>query len=128
MELCVVCGLDTTALIKVESARISSLSKLHKEGAETFLCQECSHVQTKVNLDEANYYANNYQISLKHEDDDQVYDIVEGQPLFRNQHQYNLLKKYNLVNSDLKILDFGAAKGLIAFKLIQDFGSKNIYT
>jgi len=128
MELCVVCGLDTTALIKVESDRISSLSKLHKEGAETFLCQKCSHVQTKVNLDEANYYANNYQISLKHEDDDQVYDIVEGKPLFRNQHQYNLLKKYNLVNSDLKILDFGAAKGLIAFKLIQDFGSKNIYT
>ena len=128
MELCVICGLDTTAVIRVESDRISSLSKLHKEGAETFLCQKCSHVQTKVDVDEANYYANNYQISLKHEDDDQVYDIVEGQPLFRNQHQYNLLKKYNLVNSDLKILDYGAAKGLIAFKLIQDFGSNNIYT
>jgi 2-polyprenyl-3-methyl-5-hydroxy-6-metoxy-1,4-benzoquinol methylase len=128
MELCVVCGSDTTALIRVESDRISSLSKLHEEGAETFLCQECSHVQTKVSVDEANYYADNYQISLKHEDDDQVYDIVAGQPLFRNQHQYNLIIKNNLLNSDLRILDFGAAKGTIAFKLIQDFGSENIYT
>jgi 2-polyprenyl-3-methyl-5-hydroxy-6-metoxy-1,4-benzoquinol methylase len=84
-------------------------------------------VQTHIEENERDYYENNYPISLKHEDDDQVYDVIGDHVLYRNQHQFNILMERTHLDSSKRVLDFGAAKGTIAKKLVDELGSHNIY-
>ena len=84
-------------------------------------------MQTHIEENERDYYENNYPISLKHEDDDQVYDVIGDHVLYRNQHQFNILMERTHLDSSKRVLDFGAAKGTIAKKLVDELGSHNIY-
>lgn len=127
MQNCAVCEKTSLKLFEVESQRITSISRIFPDGSQTTYCKNCMHVQTRIEDDEKNYYENNYPISLKHEDDDQVYDVVEGEVLYRNQHQFNILMRKSRLDSSKRILDFGAAKGTIAKKLADALGGENIF-
>jgi len=127
LQNCAVCQKTSLKLFEVESQRITSISRIFPDGSQTFYCKNCMHVQTRIEDDEKNYYDNNYPISLNHEDDDQVYDVVEGKVLYRNQHQFNILMEKSRLDSSKRILDFGAAKGIIAKKLADTFGGGNIF-
>jgi 2-polyprenyl-3-methyl-5-hydroxy-6-metoxy-1,4-benzoquinol methylase len=127
LQNCVICQTAATKLFEVKSQRITSISRIFSDGSETFYCENCSHVQTHIEENERDYYENNYPISLKHEDDDQVYDVIDGHVLYRNQHQFNILMERTHLDSSKKILDFGAAKGTIAKKLVDELGSENVY-
>ena len=127
MQNCAVCEKTSLKLFEVESQRITSISRIFPDGSQTTYCKNCMHVQTRIEDDEKNYYENNYPISLKHEDDDQVYDVAEGKVLYRNQHQFNILMRKSRLDSSKRILDFGAAKGTIAKKLADALGGENIF-
>ena len=127
MQKCFVCQEPSAKLFEVKGHRITSISRIYQDGSLTFFCDNCTHVQTHIEDDEEKYYESNYPISLKHEDDDQVYDVIDGKILYRNQHQFNILMEKTQPNSNKRILDFGAAKGTIAKKLADEFGNKNIY-
>lgn len=121
------CEKTTTSLFEVHGQRITSISRIFPDGSKTTFCDNCKHVQTQIEEDEKNYYESNYPISLKHEDDDQVYDVIEGKVLYRNQHQFNILMAKCRLDSSKRIIDFGAAKGTIAKKLVDSLGPENIF-
>jgi SAM-dependent methyltransferase len=91
-------------------ASLTSLCRIVFVPTTVRVCVECSHVQTDEVIDTVKYYDKDYDILLESEEDDQIYDVVNGTPLFRTQHQIEVLqRKMNFAAGD-KLLDYGCAK------------------
>ncbi len=109
---CNICEIKLTKNIyNSESTKsLTSLCTLYDGPTQVFFCQECGHVQSVeiANIDE--YYKSDYDILVESEEEDQIYEMINGQPLYRTEHQVStLLKKIDLP-SGTKILDYGCAK------------------
>ncbi len=81
-------------------------------GASTVvrLCETCGHLSTDPLPDLGRYYAEQYQIGLTAEDDDQVYEIACGKPVYRTQHQAQVLVAHSQIAEGERVLDFGCAR------------------
>jgi hypothetical protein len=67
------------------------MNKIIPGRTEVFFCGACGHLQTTElpNLDA--YYATEYEINFASEDDDQLYKVIDGRPVYRAEHQANVL-------------------------------------
>ena len=45
------------------------------------------YIQTDPTFDTAAYYDTDYDILVESEEDDQIYKVIEGKPVFRTDHQ-----------------------------------------
>lgn len=68
----------------------------------------------------AEYYANDYKILLKNEEEDQIYEMVDGVVTYRIAHQLKVLKSKLRLHSGQKILDYGCAKAGMAANLLKE--------
>ncbi|MCW3480617.1 class I SAM-dependent methyltransferase [Neisseriaceae bacterium JH1-16] len=90
---------------------LSSLNRNLDGQLEVFSCHECGHVQTSELYNSQSYYDNDYDILTGSEDEDQIYSVAPGQsPLFRTQHQVNLLLAKLDLPEGARLLDYGCAK------------------
>lgn len=89
---------------------VTTMNKLISGKTIVYFCESCGHLQTNELANLKAYYAEEYEINLNSEDDDQLYAIIDNIPVYRSEHQANvLMKKVNLAN-DVRVLDYGCAK------------------
>jgi SAM-dependent methyltransferase len=67
-------------------------------------------VATEPIPDLVTYYAHNYPIGLGSEDDDQLYEMRDGNPVFRTDHQAQMLVDLVDWRPGARVLDHGCAK------------------
>jgi SAM-dependent methyltransferase len=118
--LCNVCGMDMGAPI-YESGETKSLTTMNKfiDGElKVYFCDTCQHCQSKELDNLVEFYAQEYEINLDNEDDDQLYDVVNGTKIYRSEHQANvLISKINLKGK--KVLDYGCANAATLKRITQ---------
>lgn len=110
--VCNVCGAALSPRVYTSGGdtSIDSLCRIVKLQTYVRVCTTCAHVQTEELLDTDAYYDKGYDILLESEDEDQIYEVIDGNPVYRTEHQVNtLLSKLQLKPGAL-MLDYGCAK------------------
>lgn len=105
------CGSSTTSL--------TSLCELKSGRVTVWSCSVCGHLQSPPFEDAASYYDKDYKILLSDKEEDQIYEIVNGQVIYRCDHQLATLLSSIQIGENSKVLDYGCAKGAMARKIKQ---------
>lgn len=116
---CNVCGSRACQVIYDSGPGSSLTSVCQPVPAQTVVwcCDSCGHVGTVPVLDEHRYYDSEYNINLNHEDEDQLYDVVDGVPVYRSDHQLAVLRNKIDLTEVSRWLDYGSAKGTMVGKV-----------
>ncbi len=118
MKACRVCG---TALgspdYEAPPPAVTSLSTRIEVPTVVWVCRACGHIQSSDLPDVQAFYNSEYRISLQSTDHDQLYEMRPEGPLYRTQHQAELVTAIGLPNG-AKILDFGAGKAATTRRLL----------
>jgi len=94
-----------------ESARsLTSLCDIYPEPTRVRLCEKCGHLQTDSIENIDSYYDQEYTILVNSEDEDQIYEVRDGEPIYRTAHQVNTFISKVALSDGNKILDYGCAK------------------
>lgn len=109
---CNVCGTILPAPLydSGASASITSLCRIVDLPTRVRQCCFCSHVQTDAVFDSSIYYQKEYDILVESEEEDQIYVVIDGTPVFRAEHQAATLLDKLEPKSGARMLDFGCAK------------------
>lgn len=112
MTSCNVCGNTALSCIyeSPDNLSITTMNKLITGKTQVFFCGMCGHLQTSELPNLVEYYAQEYTINLASDDDDQLYKIVDGKPVYRAEHQAAVLLSKVELTSGCKVLDYGCAK------------------
>jgi SAM-dependent methyltransferase len=89
---------------------ITSIATQLPISTKVFICRSCGHGQSPDLPRIKEFYDTEYRISLQSEQHDQLYEVREGKPIYRTQHQAEMLATIGLP-LQARVLDFGAAKG-----------------
>lgn len=89
---------------------LTSLGEAYPGNTKVWVCPYCSHLQTDEIEQVAQYYADDYNILSNSADEDQIYEIREGQPVYRTAHQLAVLSTQLELKSGMRVLDYGCAK------------------
>lgn len=109
---CCVCGKPLgDALYRSPANRsLTSLCQIHASATIVHACADCGHLQSEPIADVDAYYEADYDILVGSEEEDQIYEVVDGQPIYRTAHQVaTFLGKVSLP-ADANLLDYGCAK------------------
>lgn len=119
--VCNVCSAQFTAPIfeSAEDASITTMNKVISGQTRVFFCENCGHLQTTELPNLREYYAFEYAINTASEDDDQLYRVVDGQPVFRADHQAAVLAEKIDFPPGCRVLDYGCAKAPTLRKLME---------
>lgn len=96
---------------------ITSLSIIYPGPTVVYYDAEIGHLQTQEIENIDNYYDEQYQFFDQSDEEDVLYDVVDGKEVFRQQHQVDTLIKKDLLTKGAKILDYGCAKGTVLKRL-----------
>ena len=110
---CSICGEDLRRLLYRSPGGVSITSLCQVWPGETIVhrCDTCGHIQTDALPDIEAYYDREYDILVESEEEDQIYRVVDGKPVYRTDHQVaTLIAKVPLAPGAL-VLDYGCAKG-----------------
>jgi trans-aconitate methyltransferase len=141
---CNVCAspLETTIYDPQNKISLTSLCQIQEGSIRICACKTCGHLQTNEMADLASYYSKSYTILLNSEEEDQIYKIIDGQPLYRTQHQVDTLFRKVGINAGYRpptgvidpnrqpsqsILDYGCAKSSTMKQLSQRGIDAQIY-
>ncbi len=97
---------------------VTSISTYLPLGTETTICRRCGHAHSPDLPNIREFYGTQYQISLQSDAHDQLYEVRDGRPVFRTEHQALLLDQLGLPLG-ARVLDFGAAKGRTLQRFLQ---------
>ncbi len=106
---------------------LTSLCTFHDGGTDVYFCAGCTHIQSAPLANADAYYDTSYDILVGSAEEDQIYEINEGQKIFRTEHQVETLKQKINLQVSLKILDYGCAKSSTMYALKQQFPSIGVY-
>ena len=120
MARCNVCATVLATPVYASSGELSitSLSQTWKGHTQVWACESCGHLQTGELPDVDAYYDQSYRISLASEDDDQLYDVIDGKPVYRTEHQVDTLLRKLSLRHGADVLDYGCAKGAASRRLL----------
>lgn len=118
---CNVCGasLDQILYRSAGGASLTSLCEVWRGETVVRGCVRCSHIQTDKLPDLEAYYDHEYNILVESEEEDQIYQVVDGKPVYRTDHQMEVLLSKVTPPADAQVLDYGCAKGASLRKLKQ---------
>lgn len=106
---------------------LTSLCRVYEGTTQVYFCHNCGHVQSSEisNIDE--YYDSEYDILIESDEEDQIYEIIDGENIYRTQHQIKtILDKINLTSAT-HILDYGCAKSSMMSALLNKVQNINAY-
>lgn len=112
-QSCAVCGdaLGRPVFSSPGNWSVTSLCAVTTTPSIVYFCRSCGHVQTPAMADIETYYDTEYKILIESEEEDQLYQLVDGHRIYRLDHQADtLLRKLNPPHG-AAILDYGCAKG-----------------
>jgi SAM-dependent methyltransferase len=112
MTSCNVCGNAALSNIYESPANLSitTMNKPISGKTRVYFCDMCGHLQTSELPDLVAYYAQEYEINLSSEEDDQLYKVVDGKPVYRADHQAAVLMSKVSFQAGCRVLDYGCAK------------------
>lgn len=113
--------LSTPIYTSNDSFSITSISNLINAKTEVYYDKEIAHLYTKETLNLEEYYDNEYKVDIESEDKDSLYGIINGEKIYRTQYQLDLFTKKVEIKNNMKILDYGSAKGLFLKNLLKKF-------
>lgn len=121
MPTCNVCAhsLHKPIYQSPDNLSITTMNKLIEGHTHVYFCDACSHLQTSELPDLERYYAEEYEINLASEDDDQLYKVVDGRPIYRAEHQAAILQAKTNFAAGARVLDYGCAKSATMRKLLE---------
>ncbi len=110
--VCNVCAaaLGTLVYESAEGRSITTMNVPIDGVTRVYFCEGCGHLQTTELPDLDRFYAEEYEINLASEDDDQLYAIVDGSPVYRAEHQARVLLDKVDLQPGMRVLDYGCAK------------------
>ncbi len=112
MANCNVCcsSLDGPVFRSEGTSSITSLSEIYPGKTEVFFCERCGHLQTTEVGDLDDYYDKSYKLFTDSEEEDQLYEVRDGEKYYRVEHQVQtLLSKVSLPQA-ASVLDYGCGK------------------
>jgi SAM-dependent methyltransferase len=111
---CVVCGAACGAPAYCHDGAMSVSSTARPIAAPTavYVCTTCAHVQTPPVGDLGAYYDTAYNVHLESGDADDLYDVRDGVPVYRAQHQANVALAKLTLPQGAAVLDYGCGKGM----------------
>lgn len=103
--------------VSTDNFSITTMNKMVRGKVQVDFCHECGHLQTNELPNLKEFYANEYEANLSSDEDDQIYDIVNGKPVFRAEYQASVLASKVALFPGCRILDYGCAKAPTLKKL-----------
>lgn len=91
-------------------ASLTSLCRIVDTPTRVRACPACAHIQTDEAVHAPTYYDKEYDILVESEDEDQIYEVIAGTPVFRTAHQVAVLQDKLSLSAGTKLLDYGCAK------------------
>ena len=109
---CNVCGTTFGSSLYQSGSNVSltTMNALIEGETKIFFCDHCGHTQTNELDDLERYYAEEYEINIDSVDDDQLYAVVDGEEVYRSEHQANVLMQKIDLSRFSNVLDYGCAK------------------
>jgi SAM-dependent methyltransferase len=101
-----------------DNLSVTTMNKLVSGKTSVYFCECCGHLQTNELKNLHQYYAEEYEINLTSEDDDQLYGVINGQPVYRSVHQANILMEKVKFKHGWRVLDYGCAKSQTLKKVL----------
>lgn len=128
-QFCNVCGnsLEEKIYEAPTSKSLTSLAVGANNPTNIYFCHSCEHVQTAEYGDESEYYDVSYNILTESDDEDQIYTVNEGKPIYRTDHQVSTLISKIEIFDGIQILDYGCAKSSTMAKLLKVKGNADVY-
>jgi len=119
---CRCCGCDTLDMLYKGPAdgSLTTMTTMLRGQTVVRTCPRCGHCQTDVLTDLDTYYANEYELGRLNEEDDQLYCMNDGVPVFRAQHQARVFASLQPITAETAVLDYGAGKSLTMKRLVQE--------
>ena len=126
---CQVCeGTDLHLLYEMQSGlALTSLGETYPASTRVWACRDCSHLQTDEMEQVEQYYAEQYNILSGSEDEDQVYEVQDGKPLYRTEHQLRVLLDTLPLPQAARVLDYGCAKSSTMQALLKARGDLQVH-
>jgi hypothetical protein len=110
--------IETALYIGKSEQALTSLCELRNGKVEVWLCSACGHMFGKALSNTEEYYESEYRIMLNEDDEDQIYDVINGHIVYRTDHQIDTLLKKLELPKGARLLDYGCAKAITPRKLI----------
>lgn len=112
MKICNICGskISQPILNSESNYSLTSLCEIVRAKTTVFACQTCGHIMTTGLENLAEYYDKQYKILIGSEEEDQIYEVIDGVTTFRTEHQKNTLLAKLEIPKNAKLLDYGCAK------------------
>jgi SAM-dependent methyltransferase len=108
---CFVCGtLLGEALYQSPARSLTSLCQIHPTPTTVHACGQCGHLQSEVISEVDAYYDEDYDILIASDEEDQVYEVQNGEPIYRTAHQVDTLLTKLVLGPSIDLLDYGCAK------------------
>jgi SAM-dependent methyltransferase len=118
---CCVCGTALAAPLYRSSSptSLTSLCTTLDQRTVVFLCEACGHLQSPALPDIDEFYGTGYRILLDSEEEDQIYCVADGVPVFRADHQADEFLRSVTVPAGARVLDYGSAKGATIARVLR---------
>ena len=121
-HVCCICGTQIGNAIysSGQGRSLTSLCQIHSSPTLVYACRQCGHSQSDpiANIDD--YYDSNYDILVESVEEDQIYQVVNGQVIYRTAHQVDTFRKKVLIAPGMNLLDYGCAKSSTIRRLSAD--------
>lgn len=110
--VCNVCGCNLDAILYESSSgrSLTSLSQTYPGVTRVRACSQCGHLQSDQIEDVEAYYDQDYTILVDSEEEDQIYEVQDGKPVYRTGHQVATFKAKVSLRAGARLLDYGCAK------------------
>lgn len=96
---------------------LTSLCQLHHGLTQVWYCSNCGHLQSNILENNNEYYSTEYKILINQEDEDQIYETINNEIIYRTDHQLKVLQEKIRLAPNMKVLDYGCAKAGMAKRL-----------
>lgn len=125
MMSCNVCQNEDMCVIfeSPDNLSITTMNKIIEGKTHVSFCEKCGHLQTNELPDLVEYYAQEYEINLASEDDDQLYKVINGKPVYRSEHQAAVFMEKVHLHDGFRVLDYGSAKSPTLKKILMAHNS-----
>lgn len=117
------CNICTNALDKPvyeSETSLTSLCDVFPQPTRVRICCNCGHLQTDEIEDAAAFYDTEYTILTESEEEDQLYEVRDGNMIYRTDQQVDVLQNKLKLGANTKILDYGCAKSSMMRTLQKD--------
>ena len=105
-----------------DNLSVTTMNKIMAGRTSVFFCGHCSHLQTAELENLRQYYAEEYEINLTGDDDDQLYAVIDGRLIYRAEHQAEILMNKLHLADDSRVLDYGCAKSQTLKRVLNRHG------